>query len=224
MQKTIRSTYPVEISVGVLTLIFVLGFLLSSQLFTVPWDNLASGLDVYLGMFLVTNAVMVMVLIIWEEILFPVRIKHIEGGVIFKNHRNKLITQLLFFLLIPAIYALVYLNFEVHPIRFYIWASINIILPLVAKLGSGLNNYNDFLMLTDKIISYKDNELSGEFKIADITTLEKINNEEGQFEKLAVYLVDGEKIIIDLDDMELDDYYEAIEEHLSSNYSSLLKS
>ena len=223
MKKTIRSTYPIEISVGVLTLIFVLGFLLSSQLFTVPWEDLASGVDVYLGMFLVTNAVMVMVLIIWEEILFPVKIKHIEGGVIFKNHRNKLITQMLFFLLIPIIYTLVYLNFEVHPVRFYIWAAINIILPIAVKLATGLNNYNDFLTFTDQMIAYKDNELSGEFKLAEISSLKKINNEDGHFEKLGVTMKSGEEVVIDLDDMELDDYFESIQEYMSTNYSHLIK-
>jgi len=222
MKKTIRSTYPVEISFGILTLIFVLVFLLSSQLFTIPWDNLAGGLDIYLGMFLVTNAAMVMVLIIWEDFLFPVKVKHVEGGLVFRNHRNKLITQGLFFLLIPAFYLIVYFNYDVHVIRFYIWAAINLILPLVIKLASGLNNYNDFLTLTDQMIAYKDNELSGEFSLDTIQALKKINNVDGHFEKLGVIFKSGKEVIIDLDDMELDDYYEAIEEHIDNHYSQLL--
>ena len=74
MGKIIRPTYPVEFSVGLLILIFVLSFFLSSQIFDVRWHELMEGTSAYFGMFLISIAVIVMVLILWEDFLFPVKV------------------------------------------------------------------------------------------------------------------------------------------------------
>jgi hypothetical protein len=223
MKKTIRSTYPVELSVGLLILIFFLSFILSSSLFDVPWRELMEGRDTHagFGMLLISSAVLVMVLILWEEFLFPLKVKHQDGGVVFRNHRNKLNSQLLIYCLIPAIFVFVYLNFEVHKIRFYIWATICIAVPVVVKLVSGLKNYNDFLKLTDKAIEFKNNQKSAVFAIGDIQRIKLMRDQDKVLHKMEVTTHAGSQII-DLDEMELDAFLAAIDRYASEHYRALL--
>ncbi len=83
MRKTIRPTYPLEISIGLLFLVFVVSLFLSAQIFAIRKPELNNGKNIYLGMFLVSSAVVVMFLVLWEEFLFPIKVKHEEGGVVF---------------------------------------------------------------------------------------------------------------------------------------------
>lgn len=220
--KTIRATYPLEFSVGLLILIFVLSFFLSSQLFDVPWRDLIDGSDInaYVGMSLISIAVVIMVLILWEEFLFPIKVRRIAGGVTFRNRRKKLRTQLLIYCIIPAIFIYVYLNYQIHPIRFLIWAAICIIVPLVTKLFSGINNYNDFLKLTDKTIEFKNNKKSGVFKVTNIQRIRLVREHDALI-KIEV-TTGGQSHVIDLDEMELDVFLDTINDFVSSQYKSLL--
>src|SRR6185369_10979650 len=104
MAKVIRHTYPKEFSVGMLLLIFVLSSFLSSQIFNVSWRIIMSGGSATLGMALVGSAVVIMALILWEEILFPVHIKPKKDEVVFRNHLTKLKTQVFIYFLIPIIF------------------------------------------------------------------------------------------------------------------------
>lgn len=223
MKKIVRSTYPIEITVGMLLLIFVLSFLLSSQLFTIPWHDLSEGLHIYFAMFLISMAVIVMIIILWEQLFFPVRVKHIEGGETYRNHRNKLITQLLIYLAIPAIFGFVYSAYEVNQFRFVIWAAICTIVPVAAKLVSGLNNYNDFLTLTTEFISYKNNQLEGSFELSLIGQIEILRDSAGHMEKIKLHFKDSKELIIDLDEMELEDFYDSIEAFTNTKYQNILK-
>lgn len=222
MAKTIRPTYPVEFSVGLLLLIFVLSFFLSSQLFDVGWRELIEGTNksAYVGMFLISSAVIIMVLILWEEFLFPIKIKPGKDGVVFRNHRTKLKTQLLTYCIIPAIFAFVYFNFEIHVVRFIIWAALCTILPLGIKLMSGIKNYNDFLKLTDKTIEYKNNEKSGVFAVDDIQRITLIRDESGLLHKVQVSTAKSNEII-DLDEMELEAFLNSIDQFMLAHYKSL---
>lgn len=223
MGKTIRPTYPVEISVGLLFLIFVLSFFLSSQLFKIPWHDLSEGTDIYFGMFLVSSSVVIMVLILWEEFLFPVQVKEVEGGVVFRNHRTKLIKQLLIYFTIPAIFGFIYFTYDVQLIRFIIWAAICVITPIAAKLVSGINNYNDFLTLTNEAISYKNNEKEGIFNLKEIEFITLINDERNVLHKIQVSLQNKSQVTIDLDEMELEAFYVSINEFIITEYKNLLK-
>ncbi|MBL0741141.1 heavy metal transporter [Chryseolinea lacunae] len=223
MAKTIRPTYPVEFSVGLLILIFVLSFFLSSQLFEVGWRELIEGTktSAYVGMFLISSAVIIMVLVLWEEFLFPVKIKPGQDGVVFRNHRTKLKTQLLIYCIIPAIFIFVYFNFEIHIVRFIIWAALCTILPLGIKLMSGLKNYNDFLKLTDHTIEYKNNQKSGVFAVKDIQRITLIRDDSSLLHKFQVSTANGNEII-DLDEMELEAFLSSIDQFISSHYKNLL--
>lgn len=221
MGKIIRPTYPVEFSIGFLILIFVLSFLLSSQIFDVRWHELMEGTNAYFGMLLVSVAVIVMVLILWEEFLFPVKVKSGKDGVIFRNHRTKLKTQLLIYGIIPVIFTFVYFNFNINIVRFIIWAIVCTVMPVVVKLISGINNYNDFLKLTDKAIEYKNNKKSGVFELAKVQRLTLIRDERNVLHKVQVST--GHDIqIIDLDEMELEAFIEAIDQFITSHYKRLL--
>jgi hypothetical protein len=225
MAKVIRSTYPVEFSVGLLILIFVLSFFLSSQIFYVRWRELMDGTNVYLGMFLVSSAVIIMVLILWEEFLFPIHIKPGPDGVIFHNHRTKLITQLFLYLVIPAIFVFIYLYFQdrINTVRFIIWAAICTLMPVIVKLASGLNNYNDFLKLTNELIEYKNNKKSGIFYVKDIQRITPVRDERQVLHKVEVATTQGSRVLIDLDEMELEAFLDSIDQFIVVHYPTLVR-
>ena len=130
MGKIIRPTYPKEFSIGLMLLIFVIAGLLSHQIFNVPYSKLAENLNVFFGMFLVGIAVVIMVLIIWEEILFPIKTKEVNGGMVFRNHGAKLKTQIFIYCSIPAIFCFIYFEYEVNHVRFFIWATVCMVAPV----------------------------------------------------------------------------------------------
>jgi len=223
MGKVIRSTYPAEFSIGILILIFGIAGLLSHQIF----DSAAYGPDeneaVYFGMFLVSMAVVIMVLIMWEEILFPISLKEIDGGMMFRNHRTKLKVQLLIYLTIPAIFTFIYMEYEVNHIRFWIWAGVCMIPPVLEKIFSGINNYNDFLQLTNEFVGYKNNEKEGIYQISTVQSIEILNDERNIIEKIKLVFKNNDTLIIDLDEMELEDFYFAIENYIKTHYQHLMK-
>ncbi|MEQ9468227.1 MAG: heavy metal transporter [Ekhidna sp.] len=221
MTKTIRSTYPRDVSIGMLIIVFGLVFFLAGQLFEKNQpDNGFTGF--YLGEFLVSVAVLVMILILWEEILFPVKIKPMDDGLIFRNHRSKLKIQAIIYLIIPVIVTFLYLTHEVNLYRFLPFAAVCLALPVIGKLVSGINNYNDFLTLTGSYIDFKDNEHEGKIPKASISRVEMIK-EEGELHQLKVELKDGDLVVIEVHQMELEVFFESIEEYINEHYKNLLK-
>jgi hypothetical protein len=223
MAKIIRQRYSIEFSIGILLLIFALSLFLSSQIFEIRRPQLNEGKNIYLGMFLVSSAVIVMLLVLWEEFLFPIKIKPEEKGFIFRNHRNKLKTQLLIYCTIPIIFVFVYLEYEVNLIRFLVWASICIIVPVAGKLISGIRNYNDFLKLSHDTIEYKNNEKAGVFPLKDVQNITLLKDERNVLHKIQVIMKDNNQVIIDLDEMELEAFISSIDRFMTVHYKSLLK-
>ncbi len=223
MKKVIRKAYPLEVSIGLLLLILFVSFFLSRMLFIVPLGGKEMVPSIYLGMALASISVLITVLILVEEFLFPTKIKETEGGVIFRNHSTKIKLQLLIYLTIPASFTFLYLTYEINPIRFALWAAICILAPVAGKLVTGLHNYKDFLKLTDKLIAYKDNEKEGNMPLASIESLRIIKDDSKFLQKLEITLKDGQQVVIDIDKMELDDFLEAIEEFITTQYSKILK-
>ncbi len=219
--KVIRHTYPKEISIGLLLLIFGVSFFLSSQIFRAQVHELE--LKTFIGMLLVGAAVVIMALVLWEEFLFPLRIKPVEGGFNFRNHRNKLRKQLLIYLAIPAIFVFIYLEYEINAVRYFIWAGVCIIFPIVGKLFSGIKNYNDFLTLTTAFIEYRNNEKRGKIGLNDIQRINLVKDEGGILHKFGLVLSDNSEVMIDLDEMEVEAFYESIDSYINENYKGLLK-
>jgi hypothetical protein len=223
MGKIIRKTYPVEFSIGLLLLVFALSFFLSGQIFEIPHRELNQGKNTYVGMFLVSCAVVIMLLVLWEEFLFPVRVKSVNGGVVFRNHRNKLKKQVLIYCVIPAIFGFIYREYEVSLVSFIVWAAVCIILPVTGKLISGIKNYNDFLSLTNDTIEYKNNEKAGTFKLVDVHQITLIKDERSTLHKIQLLTTGSNHVIIDLDEMELDAFFDAIDKFITARYKSLVK-
>ena len=219
MGKIIRKSLPLELSIGRLLLIFVLSFLLAGQIFGVHNE----GKNLYFGMLLVSTAVIIMVIVLWEELLFPVKVKPEQGEVVFRNHRTKLKIQVLIYFTIPVIFAFIYFNYEVNHVRFIIWAAIGTIVPVAAKLISGIKNYNDFLKLTETIIEYKNNEKVGSFDLKQVQHLTLIKDERKVLHKLQLSLTNNNSVIIDLDEMELDAFCDTIDQYITIHYKSLIK-
>ncbi len=222
MRKTIRQTYPAEFSIALLLLIFVLSYFLSQQIFTIPFHKLKHNKHIYVGMFLAAFAVLVMILIIWEEILFPINIKLVKGGMVFRNHRTKLIAQLLIYLTIPSTFVYLYLKYEVNHMRFFIWAAICVFSPVIEKIMSGLTNYNDFLKLTTKEIEYKNNEKEGHFDVDHIRHMKVIKDGRNILQKIELEFTNHDPVTIDLDEMELEAFYDHIDNFISIRYKHLL--
>ncbi len=219
MAKIVRKSLPLEISIGLLLLIFVLSFLLAGQVFS---NTQADGINVYYGMGLVSVAVIVMVLVLWEELLFPVRIKPEQNEVVFRNHSTKLKFQVLIWLVIPVIFWFIYSTYALNYVRFYIWASIITFLPVIGKLFSGINNYNDFLKLTDDAIIYKNNRETGTFAVSQLKHITLVKDERKVLHKIELLLVDGNTVTIDLDEMELEAFLETIEQYIGIHYGRLI--
>jgi len=223
MAKVIRHTYPLEFSIGLLMLIFALSSFLSSQIFKVSWHEIMDGSDVIFGMASVGVAVVIMALILWEEFLFPVHLKPTADEVVFRNHLTKLKTQLLIYLIIPAIFVFLFFKYEVNHIRFFIWAAICVITPVVGRLMSGIKNYNDFLKLTNDAIEYKNNEEEGVLQVKQIQQIELIKDENKVLHKVQVQMLNGSNVTIDLDEMELEAYYQTIDQFIKGHYGDLVK-
>jgi hypothetical protein len=222
MGKVIRSTYPLDFSIGLLMLIFAMACLLSHQIFDVPLHEMNESEGIYFGMFLASVPVVIMVIIVWEEILFPVRVKEIDDELIFRNHRTKLRLQILIYCCIPAILVFIYLEYEVNHVRFFIWSAVCMVPPIVEKIISGVNNYNDFLRFTDSEIEYKNNEKIGVFDIKNIQKITIKRDDRKIIEKIELLFYTGNPVTIDLDEMELDEFYDSIESSLSEKYARLM--
>jgi hypothetical protein len=221
MGKIIRPRYPVEFSVGLLLLIFGLSLFFSHEIFRIP--GVHPDERMYVGMFLVSSSIIVMLLVLWEEFLFPVRIKPIEKGLVFRNHRNKLKTQALIYVIIPVVFVFIYLNYRVNLIPFIVCAAICILAPVTGKLISGIKNYNDFLKLTKESIEYKNNREFGVFALADIQYITLIKDERNVLHKIQLVTTSSHEVMIDLDEMELEEYYHSIDKFISVYYTSLLR-
>jgi hypothetical protein len=221
MGKIVRPRYPVEFSVGLLLLIFGLSLFFSYEIFRVhgvPRDE-----RMYFGMFLASSAIIIMLLVLWEEFLFPVQVKPVAGGVVFRNHRNKLKTQALIYITIPIIFVFIYLNYEVNLVPFIVCAAICILVPVSGKLISGITNYNDYLKVTKELIEFKNNNEGGVFKLTEIQQVTLIKDERKVLHKIKLITGGGNEVMIDLDEMELEAYYHSIDEFISIYYKDMLK-
>lgn len=218
----IRPTYPKEFSIGLLLLIFVLSSFLSFEIFVIQWHELMEGEGPIVGMLLSGVAVVIMALILWEEFLFPVRILPTENEIVFRNHFTKLKSQVLIYCIIPAIAIFIYFNYAISPVPFFIWAAICLISP-AGKLISGINNYNDFLKLTNETIEYKNNKAGGVLKVGEIRKIMRIKDEDNVLHKIQVLMQNENQVTIDLDEMELDAYYHTIDEFIKGHYESLVR-
>ncbi|HYG04186.1 MAG TPA: heavy metal transporter [Chryseosolibacter sp.] len=223
MARIIRPTYPVEFSIGFLLLIFLLSAFVSFEIFDARWQSIMEGEGPIVGMVLSGVAIVIMALILWEEFLFPVRIKPTEHEVVFRNHFTKLKTQIVIYCMIPAIVVFIYVNYEVSPLAFFIWAAICTVAPVAGKLSSGIRNYNDFLKLTNDSIEYKNNEKGGVLQISQVHEILTIKDEANVLHKIKVRMKNDSEVIIDLDEMELEAYYQTIDGFIAGHYSSLVR-
>lgn len=223
MAKVIRHTYPKEFSIGLLLLIFFLASFLSFEIFDVSWSEITEGGSIIVGMLLSGLTVVIMALVLWEEFLFPVRIKPTEDKVVFRNHFTKLKTQIMIYLLIPAILVFLYIKFPTSPVAFFIWSAVVVIAPAFGKLFSGINNHNDFLQLTNDAIEYKNNKEGGVFEVSEIRQIILVKDESSVLHKVKLQMKNQNEVVIDLDEMELEAYFETIEIFISSHYGELVK-
>ncbi len=220
MAKIIRPRYSLEFSIGLLLLIFSLSLFLAHPIFPERGNE---DKHVYLGIALMGIAVIIMLLVLWEEFLFPIKVKPDADGFVFRNHRNKLKTQLLIYCTIPVILGFIYADYEVNLIRFMIWAAVLMVVPVAGKLISGIKNYNDFLKLGIEAIEYKNNEKSGVFQLKEIRQITLIKDDRNVLHKIQLVSANNNQVIIDLDEMELEAYIVSIDKFMSAHYEVLLK-
>ncbi|MGE0773325.1 MAG: heavy metal transporter [Cyclobacteriaceae bacterium] len=223
MAKIIRASYRRDLSFGILVIIFAVVFFLAEQLFEKHLFHQEGWFSLNLARALAGMAVILMILIMWEEILFNVHVKPVDDhGFIFRNHGTKLKSQALIYLIIPVIIVFLYFNYRVSAFRFFGWAAVVGILPIIGKLKSGIRNYNDYLKLTVKMIEYKNNDLHGTFALSEVKQIVLIKDRDKVLHKVRLMLAAGPTVTIDIDEMELHDFYEVIEEYITLYYAPLL--
>lgn len=220
--KVVRTSYPAESNILLLSYVFFIACFFSYQMLGVTFHDLLHWNTAYFGIFLMGVAATVMVLIVWEEMVFPIKANKVEGGWVFRNHRTKLKTQILLYSIIPVIVAFVYFTYDVNLLHFIIWSVVCLVPPVVEKLVSGVKNYNDFLRLTHNEIEYKNNEKEGIFETKEIQSIVLIEDGESITKKIHLELTNKEIVEIDLHEMELEAFYEAIDEYMVSQYKSLV--
>jgi hypothetical protein len=121
-----------------------------------------------------------------------------------------------------VIVSFIYFNYEVSDFWFVAWAAICVISP-IGKLVSGIRNYNDFLKLTDGTIEYKNNEEEGVLRVPEIREIILIRDEAQVLHKVQVLMQNNSEVTIDLDEMELEAFYQTIDEFIKGHYETLVK-
>lgn len=223
MAKIIRPAYPLEFTIGLLLLILVLSSFICIEIFAVQWHEVLNGGAPVTGMLLAGLAVVIMSLILWEEFLFPVHIRSSNDRIIFRNHFTKLRTQVLIYCMIPVIVGILYFGYEIRFLPFTIWAGICLVAPVAGKLISGIKNYNDFLEINNDAIAYKNNEKEGVFPVRDIREILLVRDEENVLHKIRLFMTDDRQLMIDLDEMELEAYYQTIDQFIQGHFAAMLK-
>ena len=224
MKKLVRPVYPLEISAIIVGLVFLLTSFFSYHIFNIHFHlgDAEEHKAAYIGMFLIGVAAVIATLIVWEEILFPVVIKLNQHSLIVRNHRKKLQMQAILYIVMLSIYAFIYFTYTVNMYYFTLWLSVCMLAPLVQKLGSGIRNYNDYLELSSSEIEFKNNKKHGKFLLDKVQYIRIIRDHDNILSKLKLGMNNSE-VTIDLDEMELDAYYETIQDYLQRTYKNLLR-
>lgn len=224
MRKLVRPVYPMEVSGVIICLIFLLTCSFSYHVFDAHFHfhDAEKHKAAYWGMFLVGVAAVMAMLIIWEEILFPIVVKQREGSLKVRNRRKKIQMQALMYAVIPVIFAFIYYNYHVNTFHFMAWMSVCMIAPVAAKLVGGIKNYNDYLKLSSSEIEYKNNKKTGKYSLAKIEYIRVVKDRHNILSKLKLGMNNSE-VTIDLDEMELDAFYETIQDYLQRTYKNLLR-
>ncbi len=222
MRTLIRPTYPTSVNVIILAFMFLVASFFSYEMFDVHYHNPHHLKNATLGMGLIGVSVVLMTLVIWEEILFHVKVKEIKGGLIFRNQRKKVKMQLLLYVPIPLIFTFVYQEYDLKVTHFMVWALVCIVLPAIEILVSGIRSHRNFLKLTSRMIKYKNNNKEGCFDTKDIRNI-TIIKEKGFIKKIQLLFTNNDQVIIDLDEMHLHEFYNSIYSFIKIHYKHLLK-
>jgi hypothetical protein len=167
-------------------------------------------------------AVVIMLLIIWEEILFSIKIKEIKEGMIFRIRRKKLKTQILLYCVLPLIFGFIYLEYDLKISHFIIWVILCMGIPAVEIISSASNTYNTYLKLTNNLIKYRNNKKEGTYKTEEIRSITMLKDERGIFSKIQLLLITNDEVMIDLDEMHLYEFFDSIHTYIKIHYKDLL--
>jgi hypothetical protein len=225
MKTLIRSSHKVEITLFILLNLFSFSVLFSYEMFDVRFHNPEHLENSWPGMVLIGVAAILAVMILWEELLFQVKVKEINGGLIFRSHRKKFRIQLLLFCGIPAIFTFIYFEYDVKLSHLMIWAFFCIVLPAIEVVMSGINNHRYFLKLTNRMIKFKNHEKEGTYATADlrnITIIKESTKRSFSLKKIELSFSNNNTVLIDLDEMNLHIFYESIYTFIKTHYKHLL--
>jgi hypothetical protein len=222
MKTLVRPTYPTNVNVIILTFMFFVASFFSYEMFDVHFHDPHHFRNARPGMGLMGVSVVLMILIMWEEILFHVKVKEIKGGLIFRHQRQKMKTQILLFLPIPAIFIFVYQEYDLKVSHLMIWAAVCILLPAIEIVVSGINSHRNFLKLTSRMIKFKNNNKEGTFETKNIKNI-TIIKEKRFIQKIQLLFTNNELVTIDIDEMHLHAFYDSIYAFIKIHYKHLLK-
>ena len=221
--KLIRASFPVELNVLIVLSVLLFTAFFSYQVFDITFHEREDRQAAYWGMLFIGLAVILVTLIVWEEILFPIKIRVLENGIKLSNNQQKLKVQVMLYLGIPVLFAIVYYRYHLHHIHFFTWLAICMGVPVLTKLFSGIKNYNDFLTLTDTEIEYKNNEKEGCFQLSTVSAMRIVKDKHEMLSKIILLMNDSKEVTIDIDEMELEAFYEVIIIFIYEHYKHLVK-
>ncbi|HWZ23553.1 MAG TPA: hypothetical protein VNW06_12910 [Cytophagaceae bacterium] len=222
MRTLVRPTYPPGVNFVILAFMFFIASFSSYEMFDVRVHNPHHLKNAFFGIVLVGVSVVLMTMIIWEEILFHIKVKEITGGLIFRNQRKKTKMQVLLFLPIPAIFTFVYQEYDLKVSHFMIWAAVCIVLPAIEIVVSGINSHRNYLKLTGRMIKYKNNKKEGCFNTKDIQNITVVK-EKKFITKIQLLFANNDQVVIDLEEMHLHEFYDSIYKFIKIHYKHLLK-
>ncbi len=222
MKKLQHPVQRTELDIVVISVIFLVAFFLSNPIFNLSYRDPVERNIAYTGMLLIGIAAMLVTLIVWENLLFSVQLKKVEGGVRVSNHTRKNVIQALLYAAVLVIFLVVFLFYPVHQNHFQVCLGLFTIIPVGHKVISGIRNSNPFLKLTRSEIQFRNHRKRGRFELKKIQYIRIIKGAGNTISKLRLGIDDSE-VTIDLDEMHVNAFDDNISDYIRTNYTTLLK-
>jgi multisubunit Na+/H+ antiporter MnhB subunit len=222
MKKPLQPAKSIELDVFIISLVFLIVFFFSSQIFEVSFNDPGQRNIACTGMLIIATAAILLTLIVWENLLFSLQIKSVEDGVKVGNHNKKNVFQAFFYLAILVLFLFVFLYYPINRFYYTLWFSFFAAVPILHKLIYSARNRNSFLKLTTSEIQFQNQQKKGRFYLKNIQYIRIVKGAKNSIAKLRLG-VDNSEVTIDLDEMKVDAFYDKIAEYIKKNYTTLLK-
>ena len=222
MKKLLYPVQRLELDILAICLIFLIALFFSNPVFDLSYKEPNHRLTAYTGMFLVGMAAVLLTLIVWENLLFYLRLRFVEDGVKVCNPTRKNVIQGLLYAGMLLLFLVIYVYYPVNEFYFRLWFSLFATIPIVHKITYKFRSSNPLLKLTRSEIQFRNRRKMGRFYVKNIQYIRIIKGAKDSISKLRLG-VDDDEVTIDLDEMNVDPFNDNITDYIKKNYTTLLK-